>query len=310
MATKPEEKQIFESLSEKLKTKYLFLKDLCEDDALPYIQAHATYFNSHGTRHSKAIIGNLNAMLDYFDLLDTVEPHEAYFLHCSAYLHDIGMLINRYKGEELTDDEMREIHHILSEEFIVNNYEKIGIKNKNLAKYIGIICKSHRRAVPIETVKPKELTINHEGIRLQFLSSIFRLADAMDITDDRAPELISDYVRNLPPESQKHWEVCQYIPGWGINDNNIVIHANINSDSYLNLLTWKTFDLYDELWRIQDIISTYKLPIIDITMVVSNNITQSETHISGKEIWKSVLEERIGSSLTGRAFRESFDAFS
>ena len=69
--------------------------------------------------------------------------YEIFFLIASTYLHDIGMLGELDSSKDNIKN-IREKHHLKSEEFINDNFGMLGIEDPHQAYIIGRICRGHR----------------------------------------------------------------------------------------------------------------------------------------------------------------------
>jgi HD superfamily phosphodiesterase len=78
-------------------TRYEFLKQKFTEAGLNALNLHHPYFNDHGIGHIQRVISNLNAMINE-KIFKTINPTEAYILLCCAWLHDIGMAFDHWKG--------------------------------------------------------------------------------------------------------------------------------------------------------------------------------------------------------------------
>ena len=159
-------------------------------------------YTKHDIEHSERVI-------DYLDLIipdslkKELDTYEIFFLLASAYLHDIGMI--RFPEDEDTDSELiREMHHLRSEKFIVENYKDLSIEDEHQARIIGKICRGHRkedlRSFRIETYK-----IGHT-INVPLLAALLRIADELDITFERAPFVIYEHIPPKDQISKEEWE--------------------------------------------------------------------------------------------------------
>ena len=162
------------------------------------------WFTPHGPEHSKTLENTLynlmpmpsepqNGKLNYylngceFAKKEQLTESERFFLIVSAWLHDLGMIRQPDKDKELTDEQIRDNHHIRSEKYIAENFSKFQLTDGE-ASLLGIMAYYHRRRCPIEAC-PEKLTIaGHEGdIRVRLLAAYLRLADALHVDFTRAP---------------------------------------------------------------------------------------------------------------------------
>lgn len=231
-------------------------------NVLKFFPAHACYHTEHGGDHSARIIENLDRLLAN-GAIKKLNELEAFILLCSAWLHDIGYVVNEKNGKNLTDEEIQDQHHELSEYFIMKHYAVLGLEDKPTASLIARICASHRRKISIED----KLPIAQEGlkgktVRPQFLASLLSLADALDTDTRRAPEIRSRYVTRLPEDSQLHWKVCDHIGGFMPDRKSacLMVDANYTSKANKDLILWKLEHLQGELDRVSTILIINDMP--------------------------------------------------
>jgi len=142
--------------------------------------------------------------------------YEEYLVIASAWLHDLGNIYGREKHNETVCDIL----------------DKLGPKYiwgliPNSIDFLKWICYSHPPNVPIEKV-PEFFDVEG-GVKLRFLAALFRLLDASDIANRRAPlpvyELLKDHFED--PETDRHWVSHQAIMdvSYPDNDESIIITA-------------------------------------------------------------------------------------
>ena len=248
------ERVIYESLEEKA------------GDIIKFFSAHAPYYYDHGINHSKRIINNLDELLTGA-AIRRLNYLEAFILLCSAWLHDIGYVVNKKGNKELSDQEIQDQHHELSEYLINKHYQTLGFEDKSTADLIGRICATHRRRVIISKKLPREEeAFKGKNIRSHFLAALISLADALDTDNRRAPEIRSDYVTKLPEESKRHWKVCQHIGGIKADPDKarIIVDSHYNKKLDCDDIMWKLRSLQDELDRVSPILVQNNLPYVKI----------------------------------------------
>ena len=134
---------------------------------LPYIHSQGLfkYYTVHSVGHSEAVIENLNKLTEGVNLSE----YEAFLLKCSAWLHDIGMLMR--KGEDINDpevcDEIRREHHKRSADYIKEHWREIGLSDETEAAIIQWICYAHSSKVNINEVR-EEIPTAGENVRIRF----------------------------------------------------------------------------------------------------------------------------------------------
>jgi hypothetical protein len=188
-------------------------------------------YTIHDIRHSEQVLRILGWLIP-LDLLNKMNEYEIFFLIVSCYLHDIGMA----NLPELLDEDLRQIvdekkiriyirenHHVRSEKFIVNNYNKLGIDDEHQARIIGRICRGHR-----ESLDNRKLYNNREmytsksiSINVPFLSALLQIADDLDMSFERTPILIYEAFKPKDPLSLQEWKRHLSTCGVGRDPDNV-----------------------------------------------------------------------------------------
>ena len=167
----------------------------------PLIKEAPPYYSDHGINHSERILGILDRLTANLDLATS----EVFPLLCAVWLHDIGMFRGREQGESY--EKTRSLHHLRSITFIKEEAKagRLPIDQWQLPNIIDI-CKSHRSKVNLEEVpKNRPDEYGNGDIRVRFLSSLFRIADACDVHHSRAPESVFEIHKDsIPRLSKEH----------------------------------------------------------------------------------------------------------
>jgi len=139
------EQRLYDRLREEHRKIYVDLRSNIEEYLLDFVAMNIRYFTSHGKRHSLGVIQQIDNLLPD-DVLQGLSSTEALVLLCAAWLHDIGLLVNRDQtGKMLEYDEIRDQHPELGREIIMDTHDEAGIKDHNLAFLIAEICYCHSR---------------------------------------------------------------------------------------------------------------------------------------------------------------------
>jgi len=258
------ERRSYDSLKEKL----------CEADVLG--KGIPKWYTDHGRGHSERVIENIDR-INPQNLLK-LNSTEAYILLCSAWLHDIATAFSKdYKH-----------HHILGKEFIEKDKIFDNLLLGSVRSYIALIVEAHRREQKIDQL-PESVIIGKDVVRLQLLVALLRLADALDITEARAPEIRKEFVKKLPYEAKIHWEACRLITGWTFNHSKHVIEvsAHYKTDEEKALIIWKVDDLCNELSYVVPTLNKYGLTYVGLEAKLVNERTGKE-----ETIFKTKIVER------------------
>lgn len=186
-----------------------------------------------------------------------LNSQEIFTLLASAYVHDVGMQYG--KDTTLTLMDVREKHHLLSEEMIRGSVEKpleypnLGIPPLYVDE-IAKVSKGHRRT-NLYTSEYDSVWKGGEEIRLRLLAALLSLADDLDITFERV-KMENLKLKTVPQESRVHWWRCHYVDGVKIEKGRIRIHYKFPSEEYKELvppsieeqLETNMINLRDILW--------------------------------------------------------------
>ena len=194
-------------------------------------------FTLHNEQHSDNLIRLLGRLRKEFGL--KLGRYEAFLLAASAYLHDLGMFFDgaafkdtilpdpasalsfcperlcdtvenyRLFGQD-TGEQIRETNSLLSAYWLYNDVTPIeGITDED-KPYLIAICRGHGKADLRERKCRCYETVQHndEEIRIDLLTSLLRLVDAMDFYSNRTPAKVfrknaTTLLRN--PIALGHW---------------------------------------------------------------------------------------------------------
>lgn len=181
-------------------------------------------YTDHSISHTGQVF-KLASQLLTAEEIDNLNEDEIYVLSMACYLHDIGMCIPEDKIESIggteafihykettpnisTEDYIRDIHHELSNKFILEEWELLNIPNIQYAKAIGLVARGHRK-VDLSNLDeyPTKFFVKdgRDFVCLPFITAILRIADELDITNARTPALLSKYYLPNNERSKKEW---------------------------------------------------------------------------------------------------------
>jgi molecular chaperone HtpG len=185
-------------------------------------------YTLHDINHSELVVIRLNTIIPD-SLKEKLNEYEIFFLLCSAYLHDIGMAdleqIKDYCGENA--EIIRENHHKRSCIFIRDYFEEVGLKDRFQGINIGKICLGHRKEDLHDiSLFPPHKAYKSYDINIALLSSLLRIADELDITFERTPQIIYDNFDISNKKSREEWEKHLSIEGVTSTHNNSFIRCN------------------------------------------------------------------------------------
>lgn len=193
-------------------------------------------YPSHGIDHSVRIIEYINKFITSFEV--ELSEEEIYLLYLAAWCHDIGCICGR-------DNHHKDSVKVLRGSTGFFN-EILDDKTKKCLKSIIL---THRKDTPFDDIP--EL---YEGIKLKFLCAIFRLMDACDISSERCPRIVYEYIKeSLNDTSKKYWKA----------------HLNIASVSFYDKSIW--IDLFEENEALEYIKKEFVSEIMSISQIFYEN---------------------------------------
>ena len=202
-------------------------------DTVPQLK----WYTPHGVDHCEAVEKILHRLVPE-EKHEELTEDEKFFLLASAWLHDIGMLRGVISGDEnRSDDEIRENHHIRSEQYILNNYHQIGVLETEATAF-SLLARYHRRRCPLSTCR-ELLPIEQRGdIRLRLLAAYVRLADALHIDQSRTPseQYAISLTYDIPRKSKLHWLRSKFVLGIDIDTEyqEIAVHLKTPTERYFS----------------------------------------------------------------------------
>jgi tetratricopeptide (TPR) repeat protein len=265
------------------------------------------HYTNHGMDHSQRIIEILGNVLEDFPKL--LNDHERFILLASVFLHDIGMQSPRYADlpdkPEYTIEEkekIRRVHHKASARMIDESISgelklSLGIENcKEYAPFIALLSKYHRK-LDIEEITDTSLA--GKKIKLQFLTALLRLADALD-ADYRRVNMKILALREIPVESKYHWWFHYYVQSILVENGHIKIYfrfpGEYREDRIVDVFRNKVENsVSDALHEVYDVLYGHRIklhPRIERgeEIYVSKGLIELVPHDLLKYIQENVLE--------------------
>lgn len=228
-------------------------------------------YTDHSIKHTKEVF-TLAANLMSNEEIENLNEDEIYVLAMACLLHDIGMCIPKDKllkiskqrfdnmvGEEINADYIRNIHHELSYDFILEEYKVLNIKDIKYAKAIALVAMGHRK-VPLDDHDryPTKCFVKNgrEFVCLPYLASVVRFADELDITNIRTPRLLTKYYMPNNEESIREWN--KHISTTQINftEDKVLFEVNCSDQNNLAALEEQFEKIQNQANYCQKIIRT------------------------------------------------------
>ena len=222
------------------------------------ISAFFTDYTNHDVSHCDQVVLNLNWIIPK-KVINSLNRYEIQILLLACYLHDVGMALGEseadeiartsdfqlYKrqaavkdkdksDEELLRDYVRLIHHRRSEKYIIDNYRELGIEDYNIARAVGILARGHREEDLLDGERFDSryyVVSGRDPVCLVFLAGCLRIADEVDITRVRTPELLKKLVSPKNPISKQEWKKHKSTLAIGPVGKEIKIQAECDNPS-------------------------------------------------------------------------------
>jgi hypothetical protein len=216
------------------------------------ISTFFTDYTNHDISHCDQVVLNLDWIIPK-KVINSLNRYEIQILLLACYLHDVGMALGKSEAEEiartgdfqlykkqeavkdkdkseeeLLRDYIRLMHHRRSETYIIDNYKELGIENYVIARAVAILARGHREEDLLDGEKFDSryyVVSGKDPVCLSFLSGCLRLADDLDITRVRTPELLLKFVSPRRPVSKNEWERHRNTLAIGADGNKIKIQA-------------------------------------------------------------------------------------
>ncbi len=219
-----------------------------------YIRNFPTY-TDHSIEHTLEVLNIAGEVLTRNEI-DNLNSDELYILCMACILHDVGMCIPEAKIKEISKTEeiqqyrkdnpefetekyIRDIHHILSYKFIVEEWQTLKIPSKKYAEAIGLVAQGHRKVDlnDFEQYNPQFFVKNgREFVCLPFLSCVIRIADELDISNLRTPEILFKYYIPDNEVSRQEWEKHKSTAQVNFKQDTVIVEAKCSDHNMLGAL--------------------------------------------------------------------------
>ncbi|MCK4491552.1 MAG: ATP-binding protein, partial [Candidatus Altiarchaeales archaeon] len=134
-----------------------------------------------------------------------------------ADLKQLREEFKKFDKKEQRTEHIRENHHLRSEKFIVENFKDLGIENKSQAEIIGRICRGHRKEnLHDKNIFNPDKMYGDNPINVPLLAALLRIADGLDLTFERTPQIIHEHIPPKDNISKEEWERHLSISGVGL----------------------------------------------------------------------------------------------
>jgi molecular chaperone HtpG len=182
-------------------------------------------YTDHSIEHTQHVM-NLAAELLNSSEIGELNDDEIFILCMACILHDVGMCVPEDKIESICKTEdilnyrkshpdmpketyIRDVHHTLSAKFIMEEWRSFNIPSEKYAQAIALVAEGHRKVdlsdfdiyVPQFFVKG-----GRDFVCLPYLACIIRIADELDVSNMRTPDILCKYYIPDNEKSRKEWE--------------------------------------------------------------------------------------------------------
>ena len=182
-------------------------------------------YTDHSINHTEEVFLIASELLADEEI-ENLNADEIYILSMACLLHDVGMCIPEEKIQEIsqsdnfksykeshpnlsTEEFIRDIHHQLSKEFVLEEWELLKIPTLKYAKAIGLVAEGHRKADlgNFDNYEPRFFARSgKEYACLPYLACILRIADELDVTNSRTPKILTKYYMPNNEISIREWQ--------------------------------------------------------------------------------------------------------
>jgi hypothetical protein len=234
----------------------------------------------HGVPHSEAVATLLGRLLEvYMTKPYKLNQGETLVLLGAAWLHDVGYLPKGRENKGNYDfDEVKKNHPVRGYDYIMSHISECG--GKHWAPLIALCVRGHREVPQNEGEYANRVAKSYK-IRLQFLTALLRLADELDIGEDRAPRpfftQIKEFYGSLPAHTILQWIRHYYTEAVDLQHEakngahiHIGIHTYIPSEEYEKYVV--------EPWIIEPV----KTAVLDTFHALSTEYLTLDTNVTSK----------------------------
>lgn len=180
------------------------------ENILTRIPAMFSNYTNHDITHSLRITDYMVSLLPA--PIEEYSYTELAIMLISAIFHDVGMSVSETESslDISKQDEIRQTHHIRSEEFVLKktsmDYFKIkSSRDVNFQKIVSLIVRAHGEDISwIETYLQTDEEYGTDSINPLFIACLLRLSDYLDFDSRRTPYNLFNYL-DLKAKSYDEW---------------------------------------------------------------------------------------------------------
>jgi len=263
-----------------------------------YVKNFPTY-TDHSIEHTQEVLNIAGNLLTDKEI-NNLNADEIYILCMACILHDVGMCIPEEKIKEIsntqelldyrkynpdfsTEKYIRDIHHVLSLRFINEEWEMLNIPSKKYAEAIGLVAQGHRKVDlnDFELYDPQFFVKNgREFVCLPYLSCIIRIADELDITNLRTPDILLKYYIPDNKISEREWNKHKATIQVNFKSNEVIIEAICTDHNILSALE-------EQFEKIKNVINDCQKIIRSLNLVDNKNYSLDINTLKPKYIYEN-----------------------
>jgi len=195
-------------------------------------------FPDHGLAHAKRVVDLGLQLAGYLERYEPLCWFEKLLFALAALLHDVGMQYAKYQttGSDSKPEKVRRDHGMLGEKLVLQaaggsprwkHLKPLFARVNDRARIVGHVCDvafAHQWEDKWRTLQqyphkePIGVAPGTTFWRPRILAGLLRLADELDCTNDRVPEVgrLKDE-EFLSEEEKLHWTACYYVSAVGID---------------------------------------------------------------------------------------------
>ncbi len=208
----------------------------------------------------------------------------------ATLLHDVGMVgDSRFLNDADYGENIRSSHNQRSADFINDYRRDLGLDMKE-ADAIKRIVSSHRK-VPLDSILEYESYGQGGDIRVRLLSALIRLADELDILEERAPYLVKEYL-GISNESLIHHERHEVMTGINRINSSICIKAVAPNEKLENAIKEMFEEILKKHSEVNPILKSNNINVDEINIIIdASKIIEDEGKIIKNESVKELLDK-------------------
>ena len=249
-------------------------------------------FTEHDVNHALRVEAFYSICIPNIEEILTED--EKYLLIISTLIHDIGMVgRSKHRLEENYDTEIRNSHNYRSGDFIIDYHRELGVMDRE-ARVIRKIAEGHR-LVDLSSITNLQPFGMGNNIRIRLLAALLRLCDELDLLEERAPQLVQEYL-NVNPESAKHFVLHRTFDGVVLEGENIKIVSHVPNKKLEEEVKKLYEGINDKFQQVKPILQENNINVNSIEMSMDTKDVVKQDILLFMTKVENVIEEEIVSN--------------